>query len=88
MDYVNPHSMCVQQPGEFVVTLPGAYHCGFNQGLLYIQRPHTTTCVSSYYYIRVLILLHMCPHAAIYVSSHYCIRVLILLCPLTTIYVS
>ncbi len=27
--------------------------------------------VSSYYYICVLILLHMCPHAATYVSSFY-----------------
>jgi len=47
--------------------------------------PHTTICVSSYYYMCphttiymcphtttcVLILLHMCPHTTIYVSSHY-----------------
>ncbi|KAJ1507687.1 hypothetical protein HMI55_005005 [Coelomomyces lativittatus] len=24
---------CHQRPGEFVLTLPNAYHCGFNQGL-------------------------------------------------------
>ena len=33
--------------------------------------PHTAIYVSLYYYICVLILLHMCPHAAIYVSSYY-----------------
>jgi hypothetical protein len=81
--------MCVQQPGEFVVTLPGAYHCGFNQGLLYIQRPHPTTCVSSHNYIRMLILLHMCAHAAIYVSSYcsICVLILLYMCPHTTVYV-
>ncbi len=53
--------------------------------LLYIC-PHTTTYVSSYYYICVILLtcfhtlLHMCPHAAIHVSSYcyvsaYCLRV-------------
>ena len=49
--------------------------------------PHTTICVlmllfvSSYYYICVLIRLHMCPHTTIYVSSYY------YMCP-NTIYVS
>jgi hypothetical protein len=33
--------------------------------------PHTTTCVSSYCYICVLILLYMCPHTTTCVSS-YC----------------
>jgi len=32
--------------------------------------------VSSYYYICVLILLHVCPHIALYVSSKCCISVL------------
>jgi hypothetical protein len=44
--------------------------------------PHTTTCLSSYCYICVLILLYMCPHTAIYVSSYY------FLCPHSTTYVS
>jgi cbb3-type cytochrome oxidase subunit 1 len=35
--------------------------------------------VSSYYYLCVLILLHMCPHTTTYVSSYYYICVLILL---------
>jgi hypothetical protein len=35
--------------------------------------------VSSYYYICVLILLHMCPHTTTYVSSYYYICLLILL---------
>jgi hypothetical protein len=33
--------------------------------------------VSSYCYIRVLVLLHTSPHTTAYVSSHYYIRVLI-----------
>ena len=41
--------------------------------------PHTTTYVSSYCYICVLILLHMCAHTAIYVSSYYCTCVFMLL---------
>ncbi len=54
--------------------------------------PHTTTYVSSYYYVCVLVLLYicvlvllvsshyyMCPHTTIYVSSFYYICVLILL---------
>ncbi len=49
--------------------------------------PHTTTYVSSYYYICVLVLLHMCPHTTTYVSSDYNICVLILqhMCLHTTI---
>ncbi len=42
--------------------------------------PHTTVCVSSYYYVCVLILLHRCRHTPIHVSSYYCMCVLILLC--------
>jgi hypothetical protein len=43
---------------------------------------------SSYYYIRVLILLHMCPHTATYVSSYYSICVLPLsyICVLILLY--
>ncbi len=37
--------------------------------------PHTSICVSSYYYICVLMLLYMCPHTSICVSSYYYIRV-------------
>ena len=37
--------------------------------------------VSSYCYVRVLILLYMCPHTSTYVSSYY------YMCPHTTIYV-
>ncbi len=44
--------------------------------------PHTAINVSSYYYICVLILLHMCPHTTICVSSYY------YMCPHTTINVS
>jgi hypothetical protein len=52
--------------------------------------PHSTTSVSSYYFIRVLILLHLCPHTTLFVSSYYYICVLILLysCPHTTTSVS
>jgi hypothetical protein len=72
--------------------------------------PHTTKCVlillyvSSYYYICVLILLHMCPHRLqgqrvreLYVSSYYymcphtttiCVLILLHMCPHTTTYVS
>ncbi len=57
--------------------------------------PHTTMCVS-YYYIYVLILLHMCPHSTLHVCSYTTVCVLILLqyicphtttCPHNTIYV-
>jgi hypothetical protein len=45
----------------------------------YYMCPHTTTCVSAYYYKCVLILLYMCPHTTIYttiyVSSYYYISV-------------
>jgi hypothetical protein len=37
---------------------------------------HANIHVSSYYYIFVLILLHMCPHTTTYVSSYYYICVL------------
>jgi hypothetical protein len=52
--------------------------------------PHTTTHVSSYYYICVLIQLHMCPHTTIYVSSYYytCVLILLYMCPHTTIHAS
>ena len=72
--------------------------CICNIGLLYMRLlhvcPHTTICVSSYYYICVLILLYMCPHTAIYVSSYYymssydyiCVIILLYMCP--TVYES
>ena len=37
--------------------------------LYYYKGPHTVITVASYYYIYVLILLHMCAHTAILVSS-------------------
>ncbi len=50
----------------------------------------TTTHVSSYYYICVLILLHMCSHSTTYVPSYYYTHVLILLqmCSHATTHVS
>ncbi len=61
----------------------------------YYMCPHTTICVSSsyyicvlillysYYYICVLIQLHMCPHTRIGVSSYYsCVLILLYMCPL------
>jgi hypothetical protein len=49
-----------------------------------------TTHVSSYSYICVLILLHMCPHTPTYVSSYsyICVLVLLHMCPHTPTYVS
>jgi hypothetical protein len=38
--------------------------------LLYMC-PHATICVSSYYYVCVLMLLYMCPHTSLCVSSYY-----------------
>ena len=50
----------------------------------------TTIYVSSYYYVRVLILVYMCPHTTICVSSYYyiCVLILLFVCPHTSIYVS
>jgi hypothetical protein len=48
--------------------------------------PHTTMCVSSYYYKFVLILLYICPHTTIrvlmllHICPHATMCVLILLC--------
>jgi hypothetical protein len=52
--------------------------------------PRATICVSSYYYICILVLLYMCPRTTIYVSSYYytCVLVLLYMCPRTTIHVS
>ncbi len=44
-------------------------------------------CVSSYYCMSVLILLHMCPHTTICVLT-LCVLMLLCMCPHTTIYVS
>ncbi len=42
--------------------------------------------MSSYYYIRALILLYMCPHTAMYVSSYcYMCPHTVCMCPQTTI---
>ena len=29
-----PYTMAVQKAGEFIITFPGAYHAGFNHGML------------------------------------------------------
>ena len=42
--------------------------------------------VSSYYYIRVLILLYICPHTTIYDSLEVRVLILLYICPHTTIY--
>ncbi len=47
-----------------------------NSCLLYVC-PHTPICVSSYYYMRVLILLYMCPHTTMSLSC------LLYVCPHT-----
>jgi hypothetical protein len=46
--------------------------------------PHSTIYVSSYYYVCVLMLLHMRPNTTKYESSCYC--VLTLLCVLMLLY--
>jgi hypothetical protein len=59
----------------------------------YFVWTHTSIYVSSYYYVRVLILLCMCPHTILcvlillYVLSYYyiCVLILLYLCPHTPI---
>jgi hypothetical protein len=50
---------------------------GTDAALLLYMCPHTTVCVSSYYYVRVLVLLCMCPRTAMYVPSYCYMSVLI-----------
>jgi hypothetical protein len=87
-----PHTAMHMQASSSRASSPetSASYCYTCVLILLYMCPHTTICVSSYYYmcpltcVRILLLCmssyyYMCPHATIYASSHYYICVLRLL---------
>ncbi len=62
---------------RYIPIYVSSYYSTFSQLTSLCQL--TAIYVSTYYYIRVLILLYVCPHATIYVSSYYYTCVLMLL---------